>query len=413
MLFRTVNLYKNAYAGLSKSTWLMSMVMLINRSGTMVVPFMSLYLINSLGFTVGQAGFVYGIFGAGAMCGAFVGGRLTDKIGFYPVQIITLMGGGVLFIVLGQMTSYPVICVFTFLLSFVNEAFRPANSTAVAFYSKEENRTRSYALNRLAINLGWSIGSLIGGVIAKYNYHLLFWIDGLTNIIAGIILWVSVKPVNYHPKHQKQVTSDSVQSAYKDKTYLWFIVLVTLFGCCFFQLFSNLSVYYNRYLHFSEPLIGITMALNGLMIVLFEMVMVYKLEGKRENLFYIAVGTSLVALAFMLLGIPGYGIVMAFIMVFIITIGEILAMPFMNSFWVKRSNPGNRGQYAALYTIAWSGAQTMGPMVGAQIAQHAGFQYLWWGISVLLGLVAFGFWELKNKIIKEICVSQSARSPSD
>jgi predicted MFS family arabinose efflux permease len=396
MFFRTANLYKNAYSGLSKSTWLLSLVMFINRSGTMVVPFMSLYLINSLGFTVAQAGIVYGMFGAGAMCGAFVGGRLTDKIGFYPVQLITLSGGGLMFIVLGQMTSYLVIGVCTFLLSFVNEAFRPANSTAVAFYSKEENRTRSYALNRLAINLGWAIGSMIGGVVAKYNYQLLFWIDGLTNIVAAILLRIYLKPVDFHPERHKENKTYTTRSAYSDSRYLWFIVLVTLFGCCFFQLFSNLSVYYNKHLHLSEPIIGITMALNGLMIVVFEMVVVYKLEGRRDNLFYIIIGTCLVSFAFMLLGIPGYGIIMAFLMVFIITIGEILSMPFMNSFWVNRSNASNRGQYAALYTIAWSGAQTIGPMLAAQIAQHAGFGYLWWGVSAVLAMVAFGFWRLKK-----------------
>ncbi len=395
MLLKTAATYKNAYSGLSKSTWLLSLVMLINRSGTMVVPFMSLYLINSLGFTVGQAGFVYGIFGAGAMCGAFTGGRLTDKIGFYPVQLITLSGGGMLFLFLGQMKTYGAICVVTFLLSFVNEAFRPANSTAVAFYSSEENRTRSYALNRLAINLGWAIGSLIGGVIAKFNYQLLFWVDGLTNIAAAIILWRFIKPVNYHPKYHNNKIASIAQSAYKDKAYLQFIVLVTLFGCCFFQLFSNLSVYYNKYLHFSEPLIGVTMALNGLIIVMFEMVIVYRLEGKRQTLFYITIGTSLVAIAFLLLGIPGYGVAMAFVMVTIITIGEIMAMPFMNSFWVSRSNAVNRGQYAALYTIAWSGAQTIGPMLAAQIAQRAGFALLWWGISGVLAMVAVGFWRLR------------------
>lgn len=394
MLFRTINLYKNAYSGLSGSTWLLSAVMLINRSGTMVVPFLSLYLINSLGFSVGQAGFVYGVFGAGAMCGAFAGGKLTDRIGFYPVQLIALTGGGVLFIVLGQITQYIPIVVVTFLLGFVNEAFRPANAAAVAVYSSEENRTRSYALNRLAINLGWAIGSLIGGVIAKFNYQLLFWVDGLTNISAAIILWRFIKPVNAHPKYHKDKIATTTLSAYQDKTYLWFIVLVTLFGCCFFQVFSNLSVYYNKYLHFSEPLIGVTMALNGLIIVLFEMVIVYRLDGKRSNLFYITIGTGLVAFAFLLLGIPGYGVVMAFLMVTIATIGEMLAMPFMNSFWVGLCNAANRGQYAALYTIAWSGAQTIGPMLAAQIAQHAGFAWLWWGISAVLTMVAVGFWRL-------------------
>src|ERR1700759_4746504 len=122
MLAATARTYRNAYAGLSRSTWLLSVVMLINRSGTMVVPFMTLYLTSpKMGYSIGQAGFVYGLFGAGAFSGAWIGGKLTDHIGFYPVQLITLFGGGVLFILLGQMKTYPLICLFTFILSFVNE----------------------------------------------------------------------------------------------------------------------------------------------------------------------------------------------------------------------------------------------------------------------------------------------------
>ncbi|MBS1566044.1 MAG: MFS transporter, partial [Bacteroidetes bacterium] len=90
------------------------------------------------------------------------------------------------------MKSFPLICTFTFLLSFINEAFRPANSTAIAFYSKEENRTRSYSLNRLAINLGWAVGSVIGGIIAKFSYEWLFWVDGFTNILAAGLMWYCV-----------------------------------------------------------------------------------------------------------------------------------------------------------------------------------------------------------------------------
>src|SRR6516162_5626810 len=133
MLARTVSLYRNAYSGLSRSTWLLSVVMLVNRSGTMVIPFMTIYLTQpSMGYSIGQAGIVMGLFGAGAICGGFIGGRLTDKFGFHPVQLVALTGGGILFIVLGMMRSFSLICVFTFFLSLVNDAFRPANSTAIA-----------------------------------------------------------------------------------------------------------------------------------------------------------------------------------------------------------------------------------------------------------------------------------------
>src|SRR5436190_13475562 len=100
MITTTVQTYRNAYSGLSKETWLLSLIMLINRSGTMVIPFMTLYLTSDkMGFTVGQAGYVFGLFGLGAFKGAWLGGKLTDKIGFYPVQLITLLGGGILFFV--------------------------------------------------------------------------------------------------------------------------------------------------------------------------------------------------------------------------------------------------------------------------------------------------------------------------
>ena len=392
MLKYTATTYRNAYSGLSNETWLLSLIMLINRSGTMVVPFMTLYLTTEMDYSLGEAGIVFGLFGAGAFSGAWLGGRLTDKIGFYPVQLFTLIVGGILFMALGQMKTYPLICTFTFLLSFVNEAFRPANSTAIAFYSKEQNRTRSYALNRLAINLGWAIGSGLGGFIAHIDYELLFWVDGFTNIGAALIMWLFLKPVNHKPQKQK-IDDPLIQSAYKDKTYLSFALITMLFACCFFQLFTNLPVYFKKELHFSEPFIGIIMAANGILIALIEMVLIYKLEGKRKNILYISIGVFLVGASFLMLNIPG-GAIIACSMIVLVTFGEILSMPFMNSYWIARTQSSNRGQYAALYTMAWSAAQTLGPMGGAQLAEYSGFNVLWWTVGGLSILASLAFWRL-------------------
>ena len=398
MLTTAAKTYRNAYSGLSKETWLLSLIMLINRSGTMVVPFMTLYLTSpKMGYSIGEAGIVFGLFGAGAFSGAWLGGRLTDKIGFYSVQLFTLVAGGIMFMVLGQMKTYPLICTFTFLLSFVNESFRPANSTAIAFYSKEENRTRSYALNRLAINLGWAVGSGLGGFLADINYELLFWVDGFTNIGAAILMWLVLKPVNFKPLAKTRTDGPIVQSAYQDKAYLSFAFITMLFACCFFQMFNNLPLYFEKDLHFSKPFIGLLMAANGIIIALFEMVLIFKLDGKRKNLIYITGGVFLTGISFFMLNIPGASVVVAAAMIVMVTFGEILSMPFMNSYWITRSQPSNRGQYAALYTMAWSAAQTLGPMGGAQIAEHQGFNVLWWIVGGVSIIASLAFWKLNKK----------------
>lgn len=391
----TINTYRNAYAGLSKETWLLSLIMLINRSGTMVVPFMTLYLTSDeMGYSIGKAGIVFGLFGAGAFSGAWLGGRLTDKIGFYPVQLFTLAVGGLLFIALGQMKSYSLICLFTYLLSFVNEAFRPANSTAIAFYSKEENRTRSYALNRLAINLGWAVGSGLGGFIAHINYELLFWVDGFTNIAAAILLWLFLKPVRQASAPAKDAVQTPARSAYRDKTFLSFVVITMLFASCFFQIFTNLPVFFKKEMHFSEPFIGFLMAMNGIIIALVEMVLIYKLEGRRKNMVYITIGVAMIGVSFLLLNIPAAALAVGFSMIILVTFGEILSMPFMNSYWIGRTQPANRGEYAALYTMAWSAAQTLGPMGGAQLAERGGFMLLWWVVGAACLLAALFYWKL-------------------
>ena len=136
------------------------------------------------------------------------------------------------------------------------------------------------------------------------------------------------------------------------------------------------------------------------------MVLIYKLERKGKNVFFITLGVAAVGLSFFLLGIPSIGATTALFVIVLVTFGEILSMPFMNSYWISRTQHGNRGQYAALYTMAWSAAQTLGPMTGAQIADHVSFQWLWWIVGSLCILTSCSFYRLyrkhkKNKIVPD------------
>ena len=400
MINATVNLYRNAYTGLNRRMWLLAVVMLINRSGTMVLPFMTLYC-KHIGYTTKQAGWVVAIYGIGSMVGAFFGGRISDRFGFYYTQFFSLFCGGLLFITLGWMNTYFSICVCTFFLSMVNESFRPANATAIAHYSTAQNRTQSFSVVRLAINLGWGVGGALGGILASIDYHLLFWVDGLTNISAAfLLLWLlpKVSLAQQQNLTKANKTIEKATSAHADKTFLYFIGLQILFAICFFQLFTTIPLYFKEGLHVNEFWIGVVMAMNGIIIALFEMVIVFKLEGKLPYLRLMTYGSIIMAFSFFILNIPLFsGFLIAVLSTLLITLAEMIAMPFMNSYYISRSSEGNRGQYAALYTMAWSAAQVIGSTSGTQIAYATGFNNLWWIIGGICLLTAIGYHYLQTK----------------
>ena len=400
MLTATINLYKNAYTGLTQRVWLLALVMLINRSGTMVLAFMTLY-INHIGFSTKLAGFVVGMYGIGSLIGAFIGGKISDRFGFYYTQFFSLFCGGLLFITLGLMKTYSSICLCTFFLAMVNESFRPANATAIAHYSTSQNRTQSFSIIRLAINLGWGVGGALGGFLASFNYSLLFWVDGVTNICAAfLLLWLLPK---VSLGQQRNLTHAGEQKpkakpAYTDKKFIYFLGLQILFSLCFFQLFTTIPLYFKEGLHINEFLIGVIMAMNGIIIALVEMVIVFKLEGKRPYLRLITYGTLIMAVSFLVLNLPFmHGFLIAVVSMLFMTMAEMISMPFMNSYYISRSSEGNRGQYAGYYTMAWSLAQVIGSTAGTQVAYSIGFNNLWWIITGICLLTAIGYHYLQAK----------------
>lgn len=400
MISATVTLYRNAYTGLSRRMWLLAVVMLINRSGTMVLPFMTLYC-KHIGYTTRQAGYVVAMYGLGSVVGAFLGGKISDRFGFYYTQFFSLFFGGILFITLGQMNSFTSICVCTFFLSMVNESFRPANATAVAHYSGPQNRTQSFSLVRLAINVGWGVGAALGGFLASINYHLLFWVDGFTNITAAFLLvWLlpKVSLAQQQNLFRANTAKTKMAPALADKTFMRFIGLQVLFALCFFQLFTTIPLYFKEGLHINEFWIGVVMAMNGILIAILEMVIVFKLEGKLPYLRLMMLGTILMAVSFFLLNIPlANGFIIAVMAMLIVTFAEMIAMPFMNSYYISRSSEGNRGEYAAWYTMAWSTAQVIGSAAGTQVAYATGFHKLWWIIGGICILTAIGYQKLEMK----------------
>ncbi|MHA6279993.1 MDR family MFS transporter [Salinimicrobium sp. CAU 1759] len=388
MLQRLYRGYVGSFKDLRREVWLLAFITFINRAGTMVIPFLSLYLTENRGFSLEDVGWILTFFGLGSVAGSWLGGKLVDKIGHYKTMALSLLVSGVFFIFLQFPVSFWGICAGIFMVMLVADAFRPAVFVAINAYSRPENRTRSVTLIRLAINLGFSAGPAVGGlIIASAGYSGLFWVDGITCILAGFLLLKLL-----HPKKAVENPKELIsipKSMMSDKPYLVFIGAMILFGFVFLQYFSTMPLYYSRIHYLSEFEIGVLLGLNGFLIFLFEMPLIKYLESKiRSPLFHVITGTVLVAISFLLINLTGWVGILLVGMIFM-TIGEMIAFPFSNSFALKRAEGGKQGAYMALYSIAFSIGHIFGHNSGMQLINKFGYT-LTWNVMIILSLISCG-----------------------
>lgn len=399
-----LQIYINSFKGLSHSAWMLAVVMLINRTGTMVLPFMGIYMTKELGFSIEEVGIVLACFGFGAIVGSWLGGWLTDKIGNFWVQAGSLTLATPLFFIAPQFTTVTSLSVLIFVLSVITESFRPANSVSVARYANPKNITRAFSLNRMAINLGFSLGPAAGGLLATISYNWIFYGNALASLIAACVfisIFYNKKPNQQDLKSslKEEAPSKSIKNPYLDLQFIFFNVLCCLFAIWFFQLFSTIPLFYQEVHQLSEPQIGLILGFSGIIIVILEMLLVHVAEKRftyAETIFW---GTVLCAISFLILLIPtGYWIL--YLSIFIFSLAEILALPFMASVVVKRASIAKQGAYMGLNSLAFSAAHVFSPFMGTQIVSKFGFNTLWTLGFISLILVGIGFLWIIQKMAK-------------
>jgi predicted MFS family arabinose efflux permease len=393
--------YIDSFSGLRREVWLLALITFINRAGTMVIPFLSLYLTKNRGFSLEEVGWILTFFGLGSVTGSWLGGKLVDAIGHYKTMVGSLLVSSVLFVLLQFPESFWGICFGIFLVMMAADIFRPAVFVAIGAYSKPQNRTRSITLIRLAINLGFSAGPAIGGlIIASISYGGLFWVDGITCLIAGILLLKLL-----HPKKAVENIREvnlNPQGVLKDFPYLIFIAAMVLFGFIFLQYFSTMPLFYTQKHGLTEFEIGLLLGMNGFLIFLIEMPLIKYLETRNRTLIsHVITGTVLLGLSFLTINLSGWTGVLLIGMLFM-TLGEMIAFPFSNTFALTRADKGKQGSYMALYSIAFSLSHIFGHNSGMQLISKFDYFFTWNVMIALAGIACGLLLYLKYLLKKEI-----------
>lgn len=413
MLSSIWRIYREAYGGLPREVWLLALALFINRSGAMVLAFLALYLTEDIGFGEAGAGRMMSVYGIGAIVGNYAGGRLTNWVGSVRLQILMLFLSAPTYLAIPMFESWHGIAGAIFLMSLFSEAVRPPNSTAIAQFTPLQLHPKAYALQRMAANLGISLGPAIGGYLADIDYVLIFVGDALSTLAGaatliyffGLSRYSKTMTAEQKLAVEKNVTTNT-RSPLLDGKFLVFLGLVLFASIVFFQFFGMYPLYVRDHFGMSKPGIGKLYAINTVLIVLFEMVLIDYIRD-YDPMKIIAWGSFLSCLGFGIMPFDS-SIWFCVVSMVVITVGEMMSMPICAAWVGQRSERGNRSMYMGWYTMTYSLAVVIAPTAGGAIYEQD--KDLFWYLSITIAVVVLaGFYALSGRLRQEKLEEDAAR----
>lgn len=383
--------------GMPREVWIVFSVTLINRAGTMVLPFLALYVTRGQSLSETDAGVILVAYGVGALITSPLSGWLVDRVGARRMMIFSLLSSAVLLFALSAAQNYWAIFCGVFAWAVVSEAFRPASLTIMSELVAPELRKSAFALSRLAINVGMSIGPAVGGFLAAWSFKALFVVDSLTSLAAGIVLLAA--PWSYHERavSKGETEAEAVPAAgarvngsasrddgnaYYDRRLLYFLVSLIPVVVVYFQIRSTAPLYVVRYLSMPESAWGLLVIINTIMVIVLE-VPLNGLTATWAHNRASALGAFLIGA-----GLGGLALARSFwgtaVTIVILTFGEMIFIPASSAYVAHIAPAKSKGQYLGLYTMAFNIAFLIAVVAGTQTLEKLGPTVLW------LSAFAFG-----------------------
>lgn len=386
---------RSLFEGLPRTYWLIWTGTLINRLGGFVIPFLTLYLTAQRALPVSTAALMVSFFGAGSFLAQLTGGELTDRLGRRPVMLMSFFITPIFMVMLGLARELVLISICTFIVGFFTDLYRPAVGAAIADLVPAESRTRAYGYNYWAINLGAAVAPLLAGLIADYNFLILFVADALTTAAFGFIVFFGIRetrPAEAH--HAARLSLGERVSQLKRAPVLLIFSLITLFfGIVYMQ--GNVTLPLDMQAHGLGPReYGAAIAVNGFLVILMT-IPVSNMATKWPRFETVAVAAVFLALGFGATALASTFPLFA-LSVAIWTLGEIAGTSVSPTIIADLSPVELRGLYQGIFGAAWGLSYFLGPLAGGWVYQNFGSDALWLGCLMTGIIVAICYLALRT-----------------
>jgi MFS family permease len=341
---------------------------LMNAFGNgLVVPFLLIYLHNERGIGLGVAGLVLATNAGVSLVSGPIAGALVDRVG----------GKAMLIAALGFLTVGFAGYAFVenpwqgFLASAVtgigNGAFWPAQSTLLAGLTTRAQRSATFGMQRVVMNLGIGLGGVAGGFIASESFQALFLLDSLTFVAYAAVLAVFVPEPARHTEHAAR--SGSYRTVLRHRVFMALMVANALYIGAGISQLEILPAFAKNEAGISERAIGWLFFVNTLVVVLLQLPTTRLAEGRRRVPLLALIGV-VSAVAWLLVpvsslwltGAAAFTVLAVAVAVF--AIGECLHGAVQPALVVDLADPRLLGRYMATSALSWQVGFTVGPALG-------------------------------------------------
>ncbi len=364
--------------GLPREMWILAAAVLLNRSGVMALPFLVLYLTKTLGFAANEAGFVLTCYGISALVTAPFSGRLSDYLGPQRLMKASLAFTGIVLFVFPFAQTYIIIIAATCIWSAISESFRPASLAIITDMTKPEQRKAAFALNRLAINLGMSIGPAVGGFVFLVSYRWLFWINGSSSLLAFALLFFTRWKTSKHHR-ESHISPDpfapKTKTLFLDRRLMYFMACLVPVLIIFFQHEAAVPLFLDRDLHLPSSAYGFLFTINTGLIILFE-IPLNLATANRPHRQMLAIGALLVGTGFGAMVFATDFVTVALTVV-VWTFGEMIFLPGAATYMSEIAPAKRRGEYMGLFQMAFGIGFAFSAWLGTTAIELFGATTLW------------------------------------
>ncbi|MFI6053928.1 MDR family MFS transporter [Streptomyces violascens] len=391
---------RETVSGLPREFWWLWTSTLINRLGAFVATFMALYLTLDRGYSASYAGLVASLHGLGGVVSSIGAGIMTDRLGRRPTLVVAQTSTALSVALLGFMTDPVAIAGVAFLVGMASNASRPAVQAMMADIVKPEDRVRAFSLNYWAINLGFAVSSMTAGFIAQYSYLAGFLGEASLTLVCAVVVFLKL------PESRPERTAVEKESepqvgmgtVLRDGRFMGVVGLSFLISLIFQQGYVGLPVAMGTD-GFSSADFGLAIAVNGILIVAVQ-IPVTRYIQHRDPRRLLIISALLAGYGFGLTAFAGSVAVYA-LTICVWTLAEIVNAPTQTGLVVRLSPVHGRGRYQGVYTMSWSVAALVAPLMSGYVIDHFGAEWLWGTCAVLGSVAALGYWVLMRGLAED------------